>query len=424
MAPTSNGHISLDSKILNDVNVSNLRLVLVKRSIDLGNEDLVIHGYSNVLGPKVTSNTVLAATGFQLYGQSCPYVGHQGCFYKVLPSDTQIDLDLMAKEITEVVPKIQDAERALNECGWSIFHEYIPETEEGHRGVEKKVLKKVETSIFTFIMTYITNQYGNDMFVTHFIPKQGPDYPPEIIAVMDFLEMHQFNGCPESEYRKCFYNTYENTVKHGGFNRSADIAHKRFDKLEQEFNKAYGLLIDADSCLRRVGLNILQYKEVGSSGIKTDGAVGVASQETAKSSDAELFEWDAFICHASEDKELFVRELASKLTEQGLSIWYDEFTLKVGDSLRRSIDKGLAKSRYGIVVLSTSFFNKEWPQIELDGLAVRERHGKKVILPVWLGIDENYIEQFSPTLADRVAAKSKEGIGKVIIDLLSVIRTS
>lgn len=69
--------------------------------------------------------------------------------------------------------------------------------------------------------------------------------------------------------------------------------------------------------------------------------------------------WDAFICHASEDKESFVRPLAEELSRRGLRIWYDEFTLKVGDSLRKSIDRGLAESDYGIVVLSPNFFQKK-----------------------------------------------------------------
>jgi len=59
------------------------------------------------------------------------------------------------------------------------------------------------------------------------------------------------------------------------------------------------------------------------------------------------------------------------------------FSLKLGDSIRRAIDKGLSQSRFGVVVLSKAFFKKKWPQYELDGLAEREMKGKdKVILPV------------------------------------------
>jgi TIR domain len=62
--------------------------------------------------------------------------------------------------------------------------------------------------------------------------------------------------------------------------------------------------------------------------------------------------WDVFISHAREDKEAIARPLAKGLEEQGIKVWFDEFTLTVGDSLRRSIDQGLARSRFGIVLIS------------------------------------------------------------------------
>jgi hypothetical protein len=132
--------------------------------------------------------------------------------------------------------------------------------------------------------------------------------------------------------------------------------------------------------------------------------------------------WDVFICHASEDKEPFVRKLAEALRAEGLRVWYDEFTLKVGDSLRRSIDRGLASSRFGVVVLSPRFFAKDWPQRELDGLAALEVDGRKVILPVWHDIDADGVRRRSPTLADRIAAKSSDGLGVVVQRLLQPIR--
>lgn len=113
--------------------------------------------------------------------------------------------------------------------------------------------------------------------------------------------------------------------------------------------------------------------------------------------------YDAFISHATEDKEDLVRPLADILRSLGHAIWFDEFQLKVGDSLRRSIDKGLASSRFGIVVLSPSFFAKQWPQYELDGLVAKEIAGGKVILPLWHKVSKNEVIGYSPTLADKVA---------------------
>ena len=131
--------------------------------------------------------------------------------------------------------------------------------------------------------------------------------------------------------------------------------------------------------------------------------------------------WDAFISHASEDKGQFVRPLAEGLTERGLTVWLDERELKVGDRLRRSIDLGLKQSRFGIVVLSPHFFEKQWPQDELDGLAARESDGTKVVLPVWHNIDAAGVRGFSPILADRVATSSSKGLKTVIDELMRVI---
>jgi hypothetical protein len=124
--------------------------------------------------------------------------------------------------------------------------------------------------------------------------------------------------------------------------------------------------------------------------------------------------WDVFISHASEDKDDFVRPLATALQASGLLPWYDESALTVGDSLRGKIDEGLAKSRYGIVVLSHAFFTKNWPQQELDGLMSREVAGAKVILPVWHNITFEEVRGYSPMLSGRVAAKSSEGLDTVV----------
>jgi TIR domain len=92
---------------------------------------------------------------------------------------------------------------------------------------------------------------------------------------------------------------------------------------------------------------------------------------------------DVFICHASEDKDDFVRPLAETLKTHHLDVWYDEFTLAVGDSLRETIDRGLANCKFGIVVLSPHFFQRRWPQRELNGLVAREiAEDRQLVLPI------------------------------------------
>lgn len=114
-------------------------------------------------------------------------------------------------------------------------------------------------------------------------------------------------------------------------------------------------------------------------------------------------EYDVFISHASEDKEEVVRPLASALQNEGLSVWYDEFELRIGDSLRQKIDKGVATSKFGLIVLSEMFFKKGWTNYELDGLVTRQNTGEQILLPIWHNVTKKQVIDFSPSLADKVA---------------------
>lgn len=131
---------------------------------------------------------------------------------------------------------------------------------------------------------------------------------------------------------------------------------------------------------------------------------------------------DVFISHASEDKDDFVRPLANALINEGLDVWYDEMTLRIGDSLRQKIDKGLANSRVGLVVLSPAFINKGWTNYELDGIVTRTVSGEQILLPIWHNITKQQVVDFSPSLADKVARSTAthtiEEIAREIAELI------
>jgi hypothetical protein len=133
-------------------------------------------------------------------------------------------------------------------------------------------------------------------------------------------------------------------------------------------------------------------------------------------------EWDVFVSHASEDKEAIAKPLADALRAQGLRVWYDDFSLRLGDSLRQSIDRGLARSRFGVVILSAHFFEKHWPQQELNGLATREVNGEKVILPVWHRVGFDEVRSYSVTLADRMAVQTNDGLPHVVKKIMEVVK--
>ena len=153
------------------------------------------------------------------------------------------------------------------------------------------------------------------------------------------------------------------------------------------------------------------------------GALREKAILSQKSSDEPSEIYDFFISHASDDKEGFVRAFAAELESRGAKVWFDEATLKVGDSLRRSIDRGLASSRFGVVVLSEAFFRKEWPQRELDGLtALETANGESRILPIWHKVSKDEVASFSPVLADRLALNTSiKSIREIADDLMELV---
>jgi len=141
------------------------------------------------------------------------------------------------------------------------------------------------------------------------------------------------------------------------------------------------------------------------------------------STSAEEFDFDLFVSHASEDKDPFVRPLVAALRDAHLQVWFDETALRVGDSLIQSIERGLARSRFGLVVLSPAFFAKRWPRAELDALTSRElATGERVVLPIWLDVNADDIRRYSPLLADRYAISGNRGLEYTTSRVTEVIR--
>jgi len=146
-------------------------------------------------------------------------------------------------------------------------------------------------------------------------------------------------------------------------------------------------------------------------------------EAVAPGSEAVPKAYDVFISHASEDKDAVVRGLALALAERNVAVWYDEFTLRIGDNLRRKIDLGLTSSRFGVVVLSPSFFAKEWSQYELDGLVTREAAGEQqIILPLWHEISRDEVAANSPSLAMKLALRTSDlAIDEIATQIADVV---
>ncbi len=73
--------------------------------------------------------------------------------------------------------------------------------------------------------------------------------------------------------------------------------------------------------------------------------------------------YDVFVSYTSSDEE-FTRTLAQELTDRGLTVWFDQGALRLGDRVLRSLEDGLEHSNYFLLVLSPTFFQGSWTQFE------------------------------------------------------------
>lgn len=134
----------------------------------------------------------------------------------------------------------------------------------------------------------------------------------------------------------------------------------------------------------------------------------------------EPVQYDVFLSHASEDKEEIARPLADALTARGVTVWFDELNIRVGQSIRREIERGIRDARFGLVIVSQNFMAKQWTQTELDAL-----WGKKLaarddsLLPVWHKVTYDEVQQGLPLLAGLRALNTSTLPTNKIADLLA-----
>jgi hypothetical protein len=104
-----------------------------------------------------------------------------------------------------------------------------------------------------------------------------------------------------------------------------------------------------------------------------------------------------FICHSSLDHP-FVEMLSSRLKQDGIDVWIDDWMINVGDSIIQKINEALEASSYFIIVLTENSINSDWVKKELNATLMKQIVKKDVkILPLLLGIN---VEQLPPLLID------------------------
>lgn len=113
----------------------------------------------------------------------------------------------------------------------------------------------------------------------------------------------------------------------------------------------------------------------------------------------------AFLSHDSRDKDLIVKPIIHGLTKLACPVWYDEYSLQIGDSLRESIEKGIKETNKCILILTPNFLNNPgWTKIEFNSVFTKDLlRNNRSILPIWYNVTKEQVYEYSPMLLDTFA---------------------
>lgn len=130
---------------------------------------------------------------------------------------------------------------------------------------------------------------------------------------------------------------------------------------------------------------------------------------------------DVFLCHASEDKEEYVKPLYNELINNGISVWYDEGEIIWGDLITDKIQEGIKLSRFAIICFSKNFLKKNWPNSEFRNLYQRQQtEGRKIILPLILNSKEYVLERY-PLIKDIAYEEWDKGIPYLVSQIKKIL---
>jgi hypothetical protein len=138
---------------------------------------------------------------------------------------------------------------------------------------------------------------------------------------------------------------------------------------------------------------------------------------------SDIAQYDCFISHASEDKVDFVEPLVAALSHIGITCWYDNSQIILGDPIRRKIDEGISYSKSGILVISERFLHKPWTQYELDGLHQRYISGELRLISILHGVSHQEYQKFSASLASQLyTSTANDSISSMVSKIAKAVR--
>lgn len=130
-------------------------------------------------------------------------------------------------------------------------------------------------------------------------------------------------------------------------------------------------------------------------------------------------DFDVFISFASEERRAVVEPIVERLRDLGIRVWYDDTLLLIGDNLLTTINLGLSKSRYGIIIFSPSYVLKKWTKYELSQLTTNKMHQ---ILPVTHNLAHEDLNHYAPAIAGKRVISTREGLERICREIVQVVK--
>jgi hypothetical protein len=362
---------------------------------------------------------------------NCPFGAKGECYW--IEVEVNFSIEKFTPAFSSAFSKLQTAEKALEACGitlersegWGYFNGSEGHSQnfdwsmsgDGHTAIKHESLKQAEDDFFHFRFSWIekNNEKG---WVIHYQPKNSPT-SSEFVSVLGFLELNEFEECPEFDFDHCFYKTIIRTGGRDFLGGNADLAHRIFDAHSSNFSNGIKNLLEANAEIEAAGLTFLPFSNPKLR-LQADLQKKTMPPLLPNARPGSLSMFDVAISFSGAERE-YAEQVAKILREQGFSVFYDQFHPEYlwGKNLVDAFDEIYRKkSKFCLIFVSKSYLAGAWTNHERQSAQAHafEERGSEYILPIQ--VDDSKLPGMPPTIGYLPISLGVEKISDLLIKKL------
>jgi hypothetical protein len=250
-------------------------------------------------------------------------------------------------------------------------------------------------------------------WVIHYRPKHLP-LSSEIQSVFQFLEIHNFEQCPEYDFEHCHWKSITYRERRDG-DGNANTAHSWFDAHAQHFSPGIQKLLTANAEIEKSGLAFLPFQKPE---VRLNADIEKrVTRPTSASNAGRTSTFDVAVSFAGSERK-YAEELATILKNGGFSVFYDEFYPEYlwGKNLVDTFDEIFRKrALYCVIFISKEYNDRVWTNHERQSAQARalKEKGKEYILPI--KVDDSELVGMPPTIGYVPLSKGIDKIAEMLI---------